>query len=255
MSTFNKRYTIPKPPSGDQSSGDVLVDFIGDTRWIRSETDLHQELPAGIVQATDSVCIVHPAPTESATGFQSIAEFQGQKSINADGVRLTNQSQVAVMQVADCATIVMRCRNTDTVVFGHAGQASLTPHGTCTCSTVISSMLRKLGFRFDQPLDDAVDVLITPHISAAKFRHEQVAERITALQSLHERAPEWGIIPDPTWMTLDLGQLIKYYLIEWYRLTPQQIVHDQLCTYETPGLSSRRADIVDRHNTVVVRWS
>jgi len=174
--------------------------------------------------------------------------------IRADGATLPNAPGSAlVMATRDCPSVIVVNTATRAVALGHAGRDSLLMNSDClTCNAgIISNLVASVCPRGSDR--SIVTAHITGGISAKHFCHQHCTEKV---RPFHNR---WGdrAVPiqhnDRVVWQLDLRWVIVQLLNE-QGVPAEHISHDDLCTWETPWLGSKRATEAGIPNKERANW-
>lgn len=204
----------------------------------------------------DKVCLVKAASTSSHDGFREIKKpIFGPKDssvqdIFADGVILEEPGQTAVMWTGDCLATALYESRSGRVAVLHCGRAALSPkvtwRGKDKIENIITMGYRNLtrGVSFPE-----VSAHLVGSICGHHFTHE---DRI----GKEMIKPFWNHFGDVAFSDkkrggINLVAIVKYQLAG-LGVEPENIVHDGVCTFDTPTFASYRRDRSPARNAVMV---
>jgi copper oxidase (laccase) domain-containing protein len=184
---------------------------------------------------------------QGEAGFQLIKKADYLTPIEADGVILTERGSAAILQTADCPTIILTDEVTGYKVVTHAGRAALTPQGHCVDCTIVENALAQLGAKDKTK----VHAFVVGDISGKHFLHDHESAR-----PLIEPFLRFGndIFTDQERLGLSLFAIIKRRLLH-ANVPESNISHYGDCTFAHQRYSSHRRDgnRNDRNHIIVVK--
>lgn len=196
----------------------------------------------------DRICFIHVPSGHKGRGHKTIQLPDFTKPIEAEGTILKVRGDAAILQTADCPTVILCDTKTNNVVVAHAGRPALTPPTECaTCNfSVLDAAYMQL--RGHEKADESVCAHIVGSICGQCFVHDKpgAEEFVKPFDRYGEE-----IFTDRSKGALDLVRHIRKQL-EWRGIPAKNIRHDGLCTKETPTLSSRRGGRYTTKNTIIV---
>lgn len=231
-------------------AGNVIIGLHGKKRRLPD-----RQLPTLYGARAKAVCVVKAPGKATSPGYQHIAEpvFGNPKDdepdVYAEGVRLSRPGQAAVINTADCPTLVLYEAMTGTVIVTHAGRAALTPTNqlgepVCNIVTIAHELLLS-----SKPISKpVVHAYVTGAICGSCFKHDttEAGSLIAPFDVFGS-----GVFIDRKRGMIDLTSVIKKQLLG-LGVSPTKIHFDGICTYEMNWLASYRRDRGDERNAVVV---
>jgi copper oxidase (laccase) domain-containing protein len=195
----------------------------------------------------ERVCIVHAPNSSEQTGFQQIKIPDYQTPVEAEGVILTEQGSAAIIQTADCPTIILTDGATGRKVVTHAGRPALTPQGHCTDCTIVENALAQLGAK-DR---NKVHAFVVGDICGTCFLHDH--ESALPLVAPFLRLGE-QVFDDVERHGLSLFKVIKLRLTH-AGVPTSNITHYGNCTFHHDHYASHRREgnRDDRNHVIVVK--
>ncbi len=194
-----------------------------------------------------AICILHTASNGDDPGFQLIKRPNYQSPVEAEGVFLEDRYCAAIMQTADCPTIILTNNKTGKIVVTHAGRPALAPKDHCGDCTIVETALSQVGTRdFSK-----VSACVVGDICGKCFKHDHASARslVTPFLPLGER-----VFTDMESGALSLFAVIKHRLIH-AGVPEMNIEHYGECTFEKRQYASHRRDNNrnDRNHIIVVK--
>ncbi|MEY2665305.1 MAG: Multi-copper polyphenol oxidoreductase laccase [Candidatus Parcubacteria bacterium] len=195
----------------------------------------------------ERICIIHAPNGPKENGFQQIKVPNYQRPVEAEGITLTEQGSAAIIQTADCPTVILTDEATGKKVVTHAGRPALTPQENCIDRTIVETALAQLGARDIKK----VQAFVLGDICGNCFLHDHesalpLVEPFLRLgQSVFTNVERNG---------LSLFKVIEARLMH-AGVPSANIAHYNDCTFEHHRYSSHRrdSDRNDRNHVIVVR--
>ena len=195
-------------------------------------------------QKMNTTCI-HTARGVDAEGFKEILPIHGQSKLFCDGAIQTNPSS-CISQTADCPTLILYNSETDKLVSVHAGRPACTPDksGSNIADKAILEIL-------DTTTPQTVTAIITGSIGGSYFEHNADEQGRFLAQPFLDHYGD-NAFTNPKTLSIDLVKLLIWQLTQ-SGIPESQIIHDGLCTYSDPRLSSyRQSQSRTYSNTIAV---
>ncbi len=188
------------------------------------------------------ICVMKPANGPDKDWFQKISRDQfnpknASERSAADGAIVTRNSSAIIIPTGDCAVLVLSNTKKRRMGVFHVGREAAKSFTPCVdCFTNIVS----LGIRGVLGESDPAHLhaYITGSICAEHFPHDS-PDGQEKVRHFKEKFGHKLFKGDPAEGKLDIPKLIKLQLLG-YRIPDNQIVHDGLCTFAHPNLSSHR---------------
>ncbi len=194
-----------------------------------------------------AICVLHVPSNQGEPGFQLIKKPDYEHPLKAEGVILTQRGSAAILQTADCPTLILTDELTGNKVVTHAGRAALTPQGHCVDCTIVETALASLGTKDKRK----VQAFVLGDISGKHFLHDHESARplIEPFLCLGDE-----IFTDKARLGLSLFAVIKHRLLH-AGVPLGNISHYGECTFAHHRYSSHRrdGDRNDRNHIIVVK--
>jgi copper oxidase (laccase) domain-containing protein len=191
--------------------------------------------------------LLHVPSNETERGFQLIKQPTYDDPVEAEGVILTERGSAAILQTADCPTIIITDEITGNKVVTHAGRAALTPQGQDSSDTIVERALAKLS-----PKDmTKVQAFVLGDISGKHFLHDHESARPLIEPFLRYNEE---VFTDKVRLGLSLYEVIKRRLLH-AGVPLAHIGHYGECTFAHHRYASHRRDgnRNDRNHIIVVK--
>lgn len=201
-----------------------------------------RSLPLFLAARPDRICLIKAASDSSQPGFCQVLTpvygtgSAGNRDMFADATILTDRKSGAVLFTADCCSLVVYEATTHIVGLAHCGRPAMTPQNQP--GELIDNMVTRLI----QAMNDLVgsnpdfSAVITGSISPENFCHNEPGAR-----TLIKPFEQFGDIAfrNISRGELDIPGIVRHQLIR-LGVNPQNIIHDNLCTYNEKELYSYR---------------
>ncbi len=194
-----------------------------------------------------AICILHTASGKNDPGYQLIKRPDYKGPVAAEGVFLDERQSAAIMQTADCPTIILTNSENGKMVVTHAGRPALTPAGHCKDCTIVETALSHLGTRDVSN----ISAHVVGDICGKCFKHDHDSARPLIVPFLP--------LGDQVFLDVESGALSLFAVIKHRLLhagVPEaSISHYGDCTFEKHRYSSHRRDANrnDRNHIIVVK--
>lgn len=194
------------------------------------------------------ICILHVPSGPQDPGFKLIQVAEYKYPVTAEGVILMDPYSAAILQTADCPTIILIDDRTGKMVITHAGRAALTPtKPECGDCTIVTTALVQLGAADLKK----VRAHVIGDICGKCFLHDTDTGRplVEPFRKLGEK-----VFQDWDRGGVSLFAVIKHRLMHAGVLS-KHITHSADCTYEKSQYASHRRDKNrdDRNHVIVVK--
>jgi copper oxidase (laccase) domain-containing protein len=195
----------------------------------------------------DRICLLHVPSNQNESGFQLIEVASYDDPVEAEGVILTERGSSAILQTADCPTIILTDEVTGNKVVTHAGRGALTPQSHSVDDTIVETALTQLGAKDKTK----VHAFVAGDISGKHFLHDHESARalIEPFLCLGDE-----VFTDKERFGLSLFAVIKHRLLR-AGVPLRNISHYGDCTFDHQRYSSHRrdGDRNDRNHIIVVK--